>query len=237
MNTYRKTAIAVGVLYIIGTVAGVLSVVVTGSILDASDYLVKISANQDQVILGSLLVLVMGLALAMVPVMMFPISRQVNEALAVGYVVFRGGLETVTYIASVISSLLLIPLSQAYLQAGAPDASPFQAAGMLLLKARETSSTMTEIVFPLGALMFYYVLLQARLVPRWLSGWGLIAAIPYVAAGLLHMFGLITPFSTTQSLLVLPMAVQEMVLAVWLIVRGFRPSAVAPLSPTQLVTT
>src|SRR5512146_1101239 len=125
--------------------------VVTGGLLDAPDYLNIVAANASRTMLGALLVLVMGLALAMVPAMMFPILKRQNEALAIGYVVFRGALETGTYIASVISLLLLVPLSQAYLQAGALDASAFQAGSMLLLNARETSATMTEIVFPLGA--------------------------------------------------------------------------------------
>ncbi len=224
MNTDRTTAAIAGVLYIIGTVAGILSLVVTGGLLDAPDYLNVVAANASQAMLGALLVLVMGLALAMVPAMMFPILKRQNEALAIGYVVFRGGLETVTYIAAVISSLLLVPLSQAYLQAGAPEASQFQSAGMLLLKARETSSTMTEIVFPLGALMFYYVLYQARLIPRWISGWGIVAGILYLTAGLIAVF------SANLVPLLLPMALQEMVMAVWLIARGFSPSTIPSAS-------
>jgi hypothetical protein len=226
MNYYRKTAMIVGVLYIIGTVAGVLSVVLTRAILDTPDYLVRISANANQVIIGALLVLIMGLALAMVPVMMFPISRKHNEVLALGYVVFRGALETVGYIATVISLLFLVTLSRAYVQAGAPDPSNFQALGALLLDSKVISSTHT-IVFILGALMFYYLLYQSKLIPRWISGWGLISAIPYFAAGLLEMFAFVGHMSTIDTVLRVPLGVQEMVLAVWLIVKGFNPSAIA----------
>src|SRR5512146_274984 len=102
MNTYRKTAVIVGVLYIVGTVAGVLSVVITTPILGAPDYLAQVAANPNPLTTGALLVLLMGLPLAMVPVMLFPLFRKINEVLAVGYVVFRSGLETVTYIVSVI---------------------------------------------------------------------------------------------------------------------------------------
>ncbi len=225
MNSNRKTAIIVGVLYIIGTVAGILSVVLTGPILDTPDYLVRTSANANQVIIGALFVLIMGLALAMVPVMMFPISRKHNEALALGYVVFRGALETVGYIATVICLLFLVTLSRAYVQAGAPDPSNFQALGTLLLDSNVISFT-RSFVFNLGALMFYYLLYQSKLIPRWISGWGLIAIIPNLAQPLLVMFGLIKS-SSTIDVLYLPMLVQEMVLAVWLIVKGFNPSAIA----------
>jgi hypothetical protein len=227
MKTYRKTAIIVGALYIIGTVTGVLSLMLTKPLLDDPAYLLTIAAKGNQIILGALLIFMMGLALAMVPVMMFPILKKQNEVFALGYVVFRGGLETFTYIANVIALLLLVSFSQVYVQAGAPDASNFQALGTLLQKAVEISATTTEIVFPLGALMFYSVLYQANLLPRWISGWGLLGVFLYEAAGLLHLFALIGQTSTIQLVLALPLGVQEMVMAVWLIVKGFNPSAIA----------
>ncbi len=79
--------------------------------------------------------LISGFALAMVPVMMFPIFKKYNEALALGSVVFRGALEAVIYIAVAISWLLLLTVSQEYVKAGVPDASHFQTLGTLLLKA------------------------------------------------------------------------------------------------------
>jgi len=88
------------------------------------------------------------------------------------------------------------------------------------------------IVFCLGALIFYYLLYQTNLIPRWLSGWGLIAIIPYLAAGLLILFGFFGPLSTSEIVLVFPLALQEMVMAVWLIVKGFNPSAIASGSAT-----
>ncbi|MBW1789574.1 MAG: DUF4386 domain-containing protein [Deltaproteobacteria bacterium] len=229
----RKTAIIVGVLFIIGTVAASLSIVFTGPILDDPDYLLKVSANENQIIIGALLVLIMGLALAMVPVVMFPILKKHNRALALGYVVFRGALETVTSIAFVSSLLLLIPLSQEYVKAGAPDASGFQTLGTLLLEADFQINPILKIVFSLGALMFYYLLYQSKLIPRWLSGWGLIGATLHLAAGLLVMFGSLTEFPILGIFWDLPIALQEMVMAIWLIVKGFNSSAIASGSVKQ----
>jgi hypothetical protein len=229
MNTYRKTAIIVGVLYIIGTVAGILCKVLTGSTQNDLNLLTKVTANENQIIIGALFLLIMGLALAWVPVMMFPILKKQNEALALGYVVYRGALETVTTIAMVISWLFLTILSQAHI-AGAPDASYFQTLGTLLLKGNGSISTISQIIFPLGALIFYYLLYQSKLIPRWISGWGLIAAILWIAVTFLDLFGLISQWSTIQVVLALPIGLQEMVMAVWLIVKGFNPSAIASLS-------
>lgn len=78
MNSNRKTARIVGVLFIIATEAGILSLVFSGSIYDP-DYLTKVSANENQVIIGALLVLIMGAAVASIPFMMFPIFRNIMK--------------------------------------------------------------------------------------------------------------------------------------------------------------
>ena len=66
MDTNRKTAITVGVLFIIGTISGILSAVFTAPVLDSPDYLNQLSANQGQMILGAFFVLLMGFSLAMI---------------------------------------------------------------------------------------------------------------------------------------------------------------------------
>ncbi len=224
----NKTARIVGVLFIIGTVAGILSVVVTGSILDDPEYLNKVSANENQIIIGALLVLIMAFALAMVPVLLFPIFKKYNEALALGAVVFRGALEAVTYILIVTCWLLLIILSQEYIKAGAPDAFYFQTLGTLLIEAGVWIEYMLAIVFSLGALMIYYLFYQTKLIPRWLSVWGLIGAIFYLAQPLLALFG------SELDILFAPLALQEMILAVWLIVKGFNSSAIVAAPANQV---
>jgi Domain of unknown function (DUF4386) len=221
----------VGVLFIIGTLAGVLSVLFTKPIFDDPNYLVSVSTDRNPIIIGSLLVLIMGLSLAFVPVVMFPVFKHYNEVLALGYVVFRGALETVTYIAVTVGWMLLLPVSQAYVQAGAPDASTFQALGTLLRKEAEISSTMTAIVFPLGAMMFYSVLYQSNLIPRWISVWGLIGVtLHLVATGVGGLFTLTSGLLPIQDIVAVPILVQEMVMAGWLIVKGFNPSAIASRS-------
>ena len=226
-GTYRKTAVIVGVLFIIGTVAGVLSVVFTGSTLTDPNYLVKVAENQNQVVTAALLVLTMALALAMVPLVIFPVLRKHNEILALGYVVFRGALETVAAIGTVILWLLLLILSREYVAAGAPDASSFQALGAVLLKGADPIGALAGIVFGLGALMLYYVFYQSKLIPRWISVWGFIAILLNLSTNILILFDLQSSFSTANSVMNFPILLQEMVMAVWLIAKGFDPSAIA----------
>ena len=149
----------------------------------------------------------------MVPVVFWPVGKRYNETLAMGYVVFRGALETVLYVVSALGWLLLIALSTQ------PDAAPL--AGFVRTVEAVIWDQLVAIPFALGALMFYVLLYQSRLVPRWLSVWGLVGAALYIVPPLGSMFGL------SLGVLMAPLAVQEMVLAVWLIAKGFNPRAVA----------
>lgn len=121
----------------------------------------------------------------------------------------------------VIGWIFLTILGQHYI-AGAPDASIFQTLGTLTLKGNVSIGIISQFVFPLGALMFYWVLYQAKLIPQRISGWGLISAILVLALAFLNLFSIIGP----PYILDLPIFLQEMVMAVWLILKGFNSSAI-----------
>ena len=233
MSTHRKTAIIVGVLFIIGTAAGIISKLGAFSILSAPDYLVNASANENQITRGAIAVLIMGLAIAPIPAILFPILKKHNESLALGYVVFRT-LEVITFFVATVSYLSLLALSQEYVKAGAPDASYFQTLGAFILKADDSSGKIGMIVFTLSALILNYIFYKSKLIPRWLSGWGLVGATLHLVEGLLGMmFGPIAIVSVLESLVLPGIGLQEMVYAVWLIVKGFDPSVIASLSAKQ----
>jgi hypothetical protein len=206
MNSHRKTAIIVGVLFITATVVTLLSIPLTNHI-NAPDYLINISANENQVIIGAL--------------------QKHNEALALGYVGARI-MEAVSLIVAVISLLLLLTLSQEFVKAGAPDVSSFQTLGTSLLAANYWAWLLGgELFLTLSALILNSILYQSKLIPRFISVWGLIGATLLLAQGLLGMFGSLSETSVLRTYLFIPIAVQEMVFAVWLIVKGFNSSAIA----------
>jgi hypothetical protein len=225
MNTYRKTAIIVGVLYIIGTLSGLLSAVF-GPNLNAQNYLANLSSNESKVIIGALLEFLMAVAVAGIAIAIFPVLKRLNEGLALGYVVART-VEGLLLTIGVISLLTLLTLGQEFIIAGAPAASYFQTLGTLLQAVREWGGGVcSAIVFSLGSLMFYYLLFKSKLVPHWLAGWGLIGATLYLLSGFFPLFGHDSR-STIYLILEAPLGVNEIVLAVWLIVKGFNSSALA----------
>lgn len=227
MNTHRKIAILIGILFIIGTVSGILSGVVTAPIRTDAAYPLNVDAGEPQWITGTLFVLLMGLALAMVPVLLYPIFRKHNETLAFGSVLFRGVFETICQMLLVISMFLVLNVSDLYEKAGATDASNLQALGSMLVSAGEWIQMISGIVFSIGTLMIFILFYQTRLIPRWLSGWGVLGALLYFTAKIISMFD---PLHTAPLIesgigqLMIPTAIQEMVFAVWMIVKGFSPA-------------
>lgn len=202
MIDHRKTARAVGILFILGTAAGIASFLVTGP-----------AAPGPAMASGAFLVLVMGFALALVPLFLYPLLSKIDERLALGYVVFRTGLETATYLA----------IAGLWITLGA---SGGQAAVATALRgAADASALLTIFVFSLGALMLYWLFLRSRLIPPWLSLWGLGAIALHLVTGFAQLFGLAGSDSMIVNLLDLPILIQEMVMAVWLIAKGFEPGA------------
>lgn len=205
---------AVGILYILGTVFGILSAAVTTSISSSDDVLGAAASDQNQLALGALLILAMASVLAMIPVVAYPILRKVDILLARGYFLFRSVLEAGSYLFTIVGWLMLVSLS------GSDDVPGIWGDTLFHLEGAAAAGT---IAFLVGAAMFYVILYRGRLVPRWLSIWGLVAIVPYLVPVFLGLFSDVdvSTTSTTTVLLDLPLGLQEMTLAVWLIIKGF----------------
>jgi len=122
-----------------------------------------------------------------------------------------------------------LTLSQEFVKAGAPDASYYQTLGTLLLAAGDWAFLLGfGLAFTLSALILNFLLYQSKLIPRWLSGWGFVGAVLIFAYYLLQFFSI-----NQVEILFLPIAVQEMVFAVWLIIKGFNSSATASVSAKE----
>lgn len=230
MNSHRMYAVIVGVLLIIGTVTGTIAAIIGKPSLDAPDYLANISANESQIFIVTFLVFLMGVACAGIGLALYPIMKKYSTGLAIGVVGFRVA-EGILEILGGVITIGLLTLSQEFVKAGAPDVAYFQTIGAVL-KAGDAwlSNGAGLLLWCIGALMYYSLFFQYRLVPRWLSVWGLVGIALVTFSSVLVMLHVIPGFGTVQMLLSLPIFPQEMVLAVWLIAKGVNTSAVASLS-------
>jgi hypothetical protein len=223
MKTYRKSAIAAGALFLAGYLGIFLGSAIYAPFVDAPNYLSVIFPNKNQLILGMFVELINDVSVIGLPVVLFPVLKKHSERLALGYFGFRM-IEAVVLIVSKTGLLSLITLSQEYLAAGSPVGSYFQSAGAAVLAERFWASQIQVVFFCLSALIFYYVIYRSKLLPRFLSLWGFFAVAALIAANLLPVPDLNQGFTFTQ-LLFLPIFLSEILVALWLIVKGFNSEA------------
>jgi hypothetical protein len=225
MNSNRQTAIIVGVLFLTATVTGMLGESLTGSIVNAPDYLINVYPNRTQVIIGVLISFILGLAVVGIAVLLFPILKMHNEPIALGYVSIRSA-EFALILVWSISPLMLITLGQEYVEAGDPDASSIQALGAVLLALRHWAWRLIYVINGVVTLMLAYLLYQPKLVPRSISVLGLIGGAVLLAGTAVAMLGLIDIDQGAGLLVVLPGGLFELILPIWLFVKGFSSSAI-----------
>ena len=162
------------------------------------------SDNPDAKILGMFLEAISGLAVIVIAILMFPLFRPYNNKASFWYIVSRG-----------IEGGLMIVAGILFLSHSA-----------LLLEIRDGIYVGHAYIFAVAALIFYYLLYQSKLIPRWISVWGVIASILLILVNLLEGMGIVS----AQMILYLPIILNEVVLAIWLMVKGFNPSAIASAS-------
>lgn len=227
----RKSAAWVGVLWIMATVFPVASVSSWSSLDGGAGILADAATHKSQLITWTMLNLVGAVAAAGVALMFYPVlirvaDTSVKKGLALWFVGTRIT-ESGAYLMAILVTWAFLPLSREFAAAGAPGASHFQTTAVLLRTTQDLALGLAQSVFAVGAAMLYYLLLQSRLVPRLLSLWGLVGAPLFLVASL-SLLWTGEPNSTLANILFAPLALQEMVLAVWLIVKGFNVVALPP---------
>lgn len=217
MMSDRTIARVVGVLFILASVAAIAG----GSLiipLDDPDYLAEASANGAQIVSGVLIEVILVLSVVGIGVMFYPVLKRRNEALALGYAGART-MESVALLAASMSALVVFSVSD-----GSASAVGAQTVGDSFLAMRDwTYLVGSMVLLGVSAMLLNTLLYRARLVPAWISLWGMAGGLLILARGIVEMYGW-EPSGLAQGLLAAPIAVQEMVLALWLILRGFDTS-------------
>ena len=235
MNPYKRTARLVGVLFLTAMAASLLGAGLVESSITAPDFLAAAAANKTQLTVGLLLELANALAVVAIGFLMLPVLRLHNENMAHGYLGFRT-IEAVFCSAIVIGPLSLLILSQSDLQAGVLGAASVDAVAALAMAGRASiASLLIPIFFCMGALLLYSAAYQARFLPRFLSVWGLIAVALVLTLNLVSLF---FEFDLSVTMIfALPIILNEIVMGIWLIVKGFNPMVSAPAAtPAEKVT-
>jgi hypothetical protein len=217
MISFRKNAIIAGILFLTALVSSLLGGGLLESVLKTPDHLTIIPTDTSVMITGVILEFVNGIAVIGIAVILFPVLKQYNESIALGYVGFRI-IESIFCIVSAMIPVALIKLSREYKNAGT---SYMHTLSTFIIEARtELAELLIPVFFGLGALLFYYLLYKSKLIPRLISVWGFIGAI------LILILCFIEGNTIINMIFVLPIILNEIFLGIWLIVKGFDKSRI-----------
>jgi len=228
----QKIARVTGILFVITFIASIPPVLfLYGPLLDDPRYILGGGAADNGASLGALLELILIIANIGTAVVLYPVVKRVNEILALGFVTARV-IESVFIGVGLLIILSMVTLRQE--AAAGADASSLLAVGQSLV-ALQSWTFLLGPGFVVGVgngLILGYLMYRSALVPRGLAMLGLIAGPVLLARFVGILFGVFEPTSVLGSLTVVPEFIWELSLGIWLIVKGFNPSAVASLSTT-----
>ncbi|MBK8616407.1 MAG: DUF4386 domain-containing protein [Anaerolineales bacterium] len=216
VNTYRTTAKVVGALYILGFVVGI-----AGSVLGTPGQLDTVSARSMMIAIGALLWVIAAAGDTAHGVMMFPILKQNNERIALGYFGARV-VEAAVIAISALFILLQIPLGVEFLKASTSEIPYLQFLSVLFIQSQAYSYQIGMVALGMAGLTLCYGFYRAKLVPQLFVVWGFIGYVSFLLGSMLEVLGF-----NLQLLHTLPGGLWEMSIGVWLIAKGFNSAAFA----------
>jgi hypothetical protein len=227
-DSWRKLALAGGVLYLITIVFSIPAVFLQGPVLTDPAYIGGAGADRE-VLFGALLDLLTALACIGTAVALYPVIRRQSEAASIGFITTRV-FEAGVIVIGTVCLIAIVNLRQAGAAPGT-DAGALLAVGQGLVAVRDVTFLIGPGVMPgLNALLLGYVLYRSRLVPRLIPAMGLVGAPLFLACAVASILGVNEQASVISGLAVIPIFAWELSLGLWLTFKGFRPAAVAELA-------
>ncbi|GLR16021.1 DUF4386 domain-containing protein [Portibacter lacus] len=219
LNSIRRTARIAGILIVLGILSGLLSIVAS---VEGENYLTLVYPNRIQVLTGAFFQFLLVPIYIGFSLVLYPVLKTYNPSRSIGFVGFRI-MAGVFQLLGVILLPMFILLSQKFLAQSHPDLTFYETIGEMLKLSRDLANHLGVILATgMGNLLMYSIFLKGKLVPRWLSVWGIIGNLLIMIASFLLLFELIEVVSMSYGVLSIPLVIQEMVLAFWLIWKGLR---------------
>lgn len=225
----RKYAFATGLFYLITFAASIpAAFYFITPVLNDPNYIVSSGAD-TRVVIGCLLDAVNALACIATAVAFYPVARRLNESLALGFVTTRM-FEAAVIMVGVLSLLAVVTLRQDAGGATGAEQTSLVTTGQALVAVRDyTFQFGPNISAALNATMIGTILYRSHLVPRILPIMGLLAVLPLLAAAVATILGLTEQGSVWFAPGGALIFIWELSLGIYLVVKGFNPSATAGL--------
>lgn len=217
-SSTNKIARIAGVLIILGMIVGALSIVPS---VESKDYLTEAYPKKNQVLIGAVFQFLLVPIYIGFSLVLYQVIKKEKENVAIGFVGFRV-IAGVFQLLGVILLPVFIYLSQQYLKAIPSSLSYLENFGEIVKLFRDLTNHLGVMVATgLGNLLLYYVFYLGKHIPKWLSVWGVFGNILIILASFLILFKRIEVVSIEYGSITLPIVLQEIVLAIWLLVKGF----------------
>src|SRR4051794_24685551 len=220
MSLDQKRARVFGVLYLITFVTSIPALLLYQPVLDDPIGYIAGAGQNDQILFGAFLELLLIVANIGTAVVIFPIVRRQSEELALGYVTARI-VECTFILVGIVAVLGIVTLQQ-------------EAAGAAEGTVAYTLAAIKDWTFLLGAgwivgwgngLILGYLMYRSGLVPRKATWLGLVGGPLIVISGTLVLFGVTDAGGSLQGVATIPEGLWELFLGVYCSVWGFRPSS------------
>ena len=223
MQSEIRTGRMVGALLLLLIVGGILTnFVLTASLFGEPGFMIAAADNASKISLSALVGVAMGLVSIGVASLLYPVFRQRSQTLGLFYFALVAAGFALTVLEN-ISVMSLLSLSQAYAEAGGAKPEVFDGLRIVVKSTRNWTHYISLIVSGCTLFVFYLGMFRFRLIPRWLSVIGLLAVCSQLYAVTNPLFGIDVDFR-----FIAPLGICEIILSIWLMVRGFRGNAVSP---------
>ena len=176
--------------------------------MSASAIAVNIAAGLD---------LICGLSIFAISVLLYPILKRYNERIALWYVGLRIG-ELIGFVLGGVLLFTLLSIAKDSQIMGSTHSEQISWGSKYLLDARGHTQNLSLLLYCFGASMFYYLLLQSKLVPRFIAVWGLVGLVGILSEILMSIFDVST--ESFMYYIMLPMGLNEIFLGFWLLIKG-----------------
>jgi Domain of unknown function (DUF4386) len=224
MNPKRGTAVLVGALFLISTATFILSEQLIAPLLASHNFLAAVAGSSQLMVAATLIGLIEGTATVGIALALYPILKRQYPALALGYAGMRIAELVIAVVGFGLGGLLLVTLS------GTAANAASETIGTLLIALRHWTLMLVYVYTAIGGLMLSYMLLRTRLVPRAFSVLGLIGYPVLLLAAVLDMLGIVDTVAGAGLIGLVPGGLFELLLPIWLFVKGFNLTATARLA-------
>jgi Domain of unknown function (DUF4386) len=233
MDSMRRTALAAGVLYLITIVASIPALALKGPFLDHTDFILG-AGSDTKVVWAGVLDFITALACIGTAVVLYRVAKRHSETAALGFVAARI-LEAAIIVVGVITMFSAVTLRRDFVNGAGTrwwdvtrwgDTSALTSTGRLLVAIHNWTFLLGPGIIPgINAICLGYVMYRSRLVPRIIPLMGLIGAPMILASGVAVMFRIYDQVSPVSAIATIPVALWELSLGLWLVIKGFKPIA------------